>query len=69
MKHIINFLIGILITIFTIFTILIIITGFIIIILVIIPILLLTEFINNKILSYKKIKKYQEDFKNKLNNQ
>ena len=52
MKHIINFLIGILITIFTIFTILII-TGFIIIILVIIPILLLTEFINNKILSYK----------------
>jgi len=58
MKHIINFLIGILITIFTIFTILII-TGFIIIIiiLVIIPILLLTEFINNKILSYKKISK------------
>lgn len=60
MKHIINFLIGILITIFTIFTILII-TGFIIIILVIIPILLLTEFINNKILSYKKIKKYQNE--------
>lgn len=53
MKHIINFLIGILITIFTIL----IIIGFIIIILVIIPILLLTEFINNKILSYKKIKK------------
>lgn len=61
MTHIINFLIGILITIFTIFTILII-TGFIIIIiLVIIPILLLTEFINNKILSYKKIKKYQNE--------
>lgn len=60
MKHIINFLIGILITIFTIFTILIIITGFIII-LVMIPILLLTEFINNKILSYKKIKKYQNE--------
>lgn len=61
MTHIINFLIGILITIFTIFTILIIIiTGFIII-LVIIPILLLTEFINNKILSYKKIKKYQNE--------
>lgn len=56
MTHIINFLIGILITIFTIFTILIIITGFIII-LVMIPILLLTEFINNKILSYKKISK------------
>lgn len=60
MKHIINFLIGILITIFTIFTILIIITGFIII-LVMIPILLLTEFINNKILSYKKIKKNQNE--------
>ena len=60
MTHIINFLIGILITIFTIFTILIIITGFIII-LVMIPILLLTEFINNKILSYKKIKKYQNE--------
>lgn len=56
MKHIINFLIGILITIFIIFTILIIITGFIII-LVMIPILLLTGFINNKILSYKKISK------------